>query len=151
MTLEQKLGQIIQADFAAVTDASFTDLQKIIDKALGSLLISGIATPTNNGSLSSISDVKDLDSHLKAFLSGTQENWKKFTDRFKDISVNVTTSEGVKYKIKLLLASDAVHGDQHTLGTILFPHNVGLSCSRNPNHYENMGFWTKEVYEKSWL
>ena len=28
----------------------------------------------------------------------------------------------------LLLGNDAVHGDQHVTGTILFPHNIGLEA-----------------------
>ena len=92
MTTEQKLGQIVQADFQAVTNNGFTDTQPVIDKALGSMLISGISTPTDNGSLAGIPEVNNLDAHLKAFLSGTEANWKKFTNRFKDIGVNVTTS-----------------------------------------------------------
>lgn len=47
-----------------------------------------------------------------------------------------------------MLGTDAVHGDQHTLGNVLFPHNIGLSCSRNPDHYKNVGFWVKESLKK---
>jgi len=46
------------------------------------------------------------------------------------------------------LATDAVHNNQHVAGTILFPHNIGLSCSHNPDNFKNQGYWTgKNVRE----
>ena len=69
-------------------------------------------------------------------------------DRFQNLGVTITTKDSGKYKVKFLLGTDAVHGDQHTVGNILFPHNIGLSCTRNDAHFENMGFWTKEGVKK---
>lgn len=43
----------------------------------------------------------------------------------------------------LLLGTDAVHGDQHVTGTILFPHNIGVGATHNPDLAEKIGFWTK--------
>lgn len=83
------------------------------------------------------------------YLKATAENWKKLTDRLKDIGVSVTTPDNKKYLIKLLLGTDAVHGDQHSVGNILFPHNLGLSCSHNANHFQNLGFWTKQGVKRS--
>lgn len=65
-----------------------------------------------------------------AYLLATEENWKKLTDRFQSIGISVATKDS-KYKIKLLLGTDAVHGDTHTIGSVLFPHNIGLSCTHN--------------------
>jgi len=47
------------------------------------------------------------------------------------------------------LGTDAVHGDQHTIGTILFPHNIGLSCSHNPDNFQNVGYWTRQAMKKT--
>lgn len=110
---------------------------------LGSVLIAGNAAPTTDGNLAKIPSYLEEEKVKDVYLKGTAENWKKLTDRFKDLGVEVTSSDNKKYKIKLLLGTDAVHGDQHTIGNILFPHNIGLSCSRNPNHFQNVGFWTK--------
>ncbi len=65
------------------------------------------------------------------------------------VGVSVTTKDSKKYLIKFLLGTDAVHGDQHTVGNVLFPHNIGLSCSHNPGNFENVGYWTKEGIKKS--
>lgn len=83
------------------------------------------------------------------YIKATAENWKKLTDRFNKLGVNVTTKDNKKYMIKLLLGTDAVHGDQHSVGNILFPHNIGLSCSHNADHFQNLGFWTKQGVKKS--
>ena len=76
-------------------------------------------------------------------MKATAENWKKLTDKLNNAGVSVTTKDNKKYLIKFLLGTDAVHGDQHSLGTVLFPHNIGLSCTHNEGNFENLGFWTK--------
>jgi beta-glucosidase len=68
---------------------------------------------------------------MTAYRKGNASNWKKLTDRFKSLGVTISTRDSGKYKVKFLLGTDAVHGDQHTIGAILFPHNIGLSCSHN--------------------
>ena len=44
--------------------------------------------------------------------------------------VDVSTPSG-EVNIKLLLGTDAVHGNQHVLGEILFPHNIGCAATHN--------------------
>ena len=68
------------------------------------------------------------------YQNATLDKWQKLTAKF-NYTVNVTTNEGKKYGIKPLLATDAVHNNQHVSGTILFPHNIGLSCSHNPDNF----------------
>jgi beta-glucosidase len=63
--------------------------------------------------------------------------------------MQITTAEGKIYDIGLLIATDAVHNDQHVSGNILFPHNIGLSCSHNPAHFYNLGKWTAQNVQKS--
>ena len=150
MSVEQLAGQMIAADFEAISDMNqeVTYPDQAVSLGLGSLLISGLATPTSNGNLAKL-PWSSYQSHLDAFKSGTLENWKKLIDRFKDIGVSVTAKDGGRYKIKILLGTDAIHGDQHTLGTVLFPHNIGASCSHNENNFQNVGFWTKESMKKT--
>lgn len=81
---------------------------------------------------------------IKTYLQGTQENWKKLSDRLMSSGVKVKSSDGKNYEIKLLLGTDAVHGDQHTMERVLFPHNIGLSCTRNASHFKNVGYWTQK-------
>ena len=81
--------------------------------------------------------------NIETLLNATAPNWKKLTDRLSSVGVNVTTKDNKKYLIKLLIGTDAVHGDQHSVGSILFPHNIGLSCTHNEDNFENAGYWTK--------
>ena len=52
-------------------------------------------------------------------------------------------------KIKPLLGTDAVHGNQHVLGSILFPHNIGLAASHNPQNFNNAAKWNRIAVKKS--
>jgi beta-glucosidase len=76
------------------------------------------------------------------YLNGTLTNWQTLANKFNSIGTQITTAEGKIYKIKLLLGTDAVHNNQHVIGTIIFPHNIGLSCSHNTNNFYNLGYWT---------
>ena len=47
------------------------------------------------------------------------------------------------------MGTDAVHGNQHVSGSVLFPHNSGLACSHNPDNFYRAGKWTAEGVKKS--
>jgi beta-glucosidase len=40
--------------------------------------------------------------------------------------------------IPLLYGVDAVHGHNNVLGAVIFPHNIGLGCTRNPELVESI-------------
>ena len=84
---------------------------------------------------------------MRIYANATMEKWQKMSAKF-DYTVDVEV--GAKtYKIKPLLATDAVHNNQHAAGTILFPHNSGLACSNNPQHFYNLGKWTAKNVKES--
>ena len=140
MSFEQKVGQTIQAEFGCLTSKGTTDQSLALKYFLGSVLINGDNFPDANGNLVTIPD-KDDDIHA-AYLNATAAHWKALADKFNDIGPQITTAEGKTFKIKLLLGTDAVHGNQHVVGSIIHPHNSGLSCSHNPNNFYNVGYWT---------
>ena len=39
--------------------------------------------------------------------------------------------------------------DINSVGNVLFAHNIGLSCSHNLDHFQNLGYWTKQGVKKS--
>ncbi|MBN2163000.1 MAG: glycoside hydrolase family 3 C-terminal domain-containing protein [Pontiellaceae bacterium] len=41
--------------------------------------------------------------------------------------------------IPILYGIDAVHGHNNVLGAVIFPHNIGLGCTRNPALVEEIG------------
>lgn len=133
MSLDQKIGQMVQLDMKALTneEKETTNPEEAVTLGLGSILISASAAPTESGNLARIPIETEYDKHMEAYRKGNETNWKKLTDRFQSLGITVSTKDSGKYKVKFLLGTDAVHGDQHTVGTILFPHNIGLSCSKN--------------------
>src|SRR5207248_8132970 len=77
--------------------------------------------------------------HLGSVLSGgdsdpkngnTLQDWTEMYDRYQ--------SEALKSRlgIPLLYGVDAVHGHNNVLGAVVFPHNIGLGCTRNPELVE---------------
>ncbi len=44
--------------------------------------------------------------------------------------------------LPLLLGNDAIHGNQHVVGAILFPHNIGLGATHNPSLVNTIAAWT---------
>jgi len=53
--------------------------------------------------------------------------WANQYDKFQAAAL------GTRLKIPILYGLDAVHGNNDILGTTIFPHNIGLGCTRNPD------------------
>jgi beta-glucosidase len=105
MTLEEKVGQMVQANSASLKDPA--DVENYF---LGSVLSGGSSDPkTGNG-------LVDWTDHYDKLQSRTQKT---------------------RLRIPLLYGIDAVHGHSNVLGATIFPHNIGLGCSRNPKLVEN--------------
>lgn len=100
MTLEEKVGQMIQANSASLKDAS--EVEKLF---LGSVLSGGSSDPkTGNGLV----------------------DW---TDHYDSLQAR---TQNTRLRIPILYGIDAVHGHSNVLNAVIFPHNIGLGCSRNP-------------------
>jgi beta-glucosidase len=99
MTLEEKIGQMTQAEQNALVEVS--DIENLF---LGSLLSGGSSDPKAGNSLEAWTDMYD----------GYQQRAMKS-----------------RLGIPLLFGIDAVHGHNNVLGAVIFPHNIGLGCTRN--------------------
>ena len=106
-----------------------TDISIISEKFLGSVLIGGNGAPDSEGNLQPDGAVNYMDA--------TMSNWQKLMYRIGNTTVQVG-----KYHIGVLSGTDAVHNNQHVLGVPLFPHNINLAATHNPEHFKNMGYWT---------
>lgn len=148
MTVDQKIGQTVQLDLYSVVDKNGTDPTLALKWHLGSLLIGGNGVPDANGNLIILPDMDETKT-IAYYANATLDKWQKLTEKFKNVSMEITTNEGKTYDIRLLLGTDAVHNDQHVSGTILFPHNIGLSCSHNVDNFYNVGKWTAANVKKS--
>ena len=111
MTLEEKVGQIIQADLNSVTPE---DVRRY---HLGSILNGGNSGPYGD----------DLAAPGK---------WLQLADEMYAASVD---RSGGGVGIPILWGTDAVHGHSNIIGATLFPHNIGLGAARDPDLVERIG------------
>jgi beta-glucosidase len=66
------------------------------------------------------------------------EAWTNLYDRLQAHTAKT------RLKIPILYGIDAVHGHNNVLGAVIFPHNVGLGCTRNPALVEKVAHATAE-------
>ncbi len=104
LTVEEKVGQIVQADIGSVTP---DDVRKY---RLGSILAGGNSGP--NG-------------HEFA----PPSEWLAMTDAFYAASMDTS---GGNTAVPILFGIDAVHGHNNVVGATLYPHNIGLGAMRDP-------------------
>ncbi|MFL4617109.1 glycoside hydrolase family 3 protein [Stenotrophomonas maltophilia] len=111
MTVEEKVGQLVQGDIASVTP---DDVRRY---RLGSILAGGNSDPGGR-------------------YDASPAEWLALADAFYDASMD--TSKGGK-AIPLLFGIDAVHGQSNIIGATLFPHNIGLGATHNPELLRQIG------------
>lgn len=104
LTVEEKVGQIVQADIGSITPE---DVRKY---RLGSILAGGNSAPNGN----EFSPPKD---------------WLALADAFYAASMDASDGHT---PVPILFGVDAVHGHNNVVGATLFPHNIGLGATRNP-------------------
>ncbi|MEQ8176928.1 MAG: exo 1,3/1,4-beta-D-glucan glucohydrolase [Amphiplicatus sp.] len=111
MTLEEKVGQTIQADISAVTP---DDVRKY---DLGSVLNGGNSGPNREN-------------------RSPPEDWLALADAYYLASVDKTDG-GVG--VPVIWGTDGVHGHSNVVGATLFPHNVGLGAANDPDLMRRIG------------
>lgn len=104
MSLAQKVGQMTQAEISRTTPE---DVKKY---HLGSVLNGGGGFVNGNK-------------------YATVEDWVSTLDKYWEASMD-TSAGGLA--IPITWGSDAVHGHNKIVGATLFPHNIGLGATRNP-------------------
>ena len=117
MTLEQKVGQMTQAEIGSLWNATTSSYQlgDLTRLAVGSILNGGGSWPAANKH-AAVSD------------------WINLADGIWDASPVVTLPGwhgGTQVKIPTFWGIDAVHGNSNIFGATLFPHNVGLGATRD--------------------
>ncbi len=111
MTVEQKVGQLIQGDISTITPK---DLETY---PLGSILAGGNSGPNGNE-------------------RSTAADWAKLVGDFRAVSLR-PQANGVA--IPIIFGVDAVHGHNNIPGATLFPHNIGLGAARDPELIQRIG------------
>jgi beta-glucosidase len=100
MTLDEKIGQMIQAE-----NTGLKELSDIETYHLGSILSGGSSDPKSGNRPS---------------------DWAALYESLQQRAVKT------RLGIPLLYGVDAVHGHSNVIGAVIFPHNIGLGCTRNP-------------------
>ena len=103
MTLDEKIGQMTQADKNALKDGS-----EIHDLFLGSVLSGADSLPKPN----------------------EPATWVDMYDRYQSQALST------RLGIPMIYGVDAVHGHGAVKGATIFPHHIGLGCSRSPELVE---------------
>lgn len=111
MTVEEKIGQVIQADIASVTP------EEVRTYNLGSVLNGGNSAPGNKK------------------VASPQE-WIALADAFWDASTD-TSDGGVG--VPAIWGTDAVHGHNNLAEATIFPHNIGLGAAHDPEMMGRIG------------
>ncbi|WP_441819643.1 glycoside hydrolase family 3 protein [Lysobacter sp. TAB13] len=111
MTLEEKVGQIVQGDISSLTPE---DVRKY---RLGSVLAGGGSDPGGK-------------------YNAAPAQWLAQADAFYEASMD---TRGGGKAIPILYGIDAVHGQSNVIGATVFPHNIGLGATRNPDLIREIG------------
>ena len=95
--------------------------------------------------------LKDLDDvgrlHAGSVLSGgdsdpeTGNDLNSWTDLYDRIQSHALSA---KPRIPLIYGVDAVHGHNNVIGAVIFPHNIALGCTRDPDLVERAARITAE-------
>lgn len=114
MTIEEKVGQVVQPEIQLVKPEDITQYH------IGSVLNGGGSTPGAN-------------KHAPL------EDWIKMADSFYNASVDKSNG---RIGIPIIWGTDAVHGLGNVVGATLFPHNIGLGATNNPELLKQIGWAT---------
>ncbi|WP_449757869.1 glycoside hydrolase family 3 N-terminal domain-containing protein [Dyella ginsengisoli] len=112
MSVEDKVGQLIQADITAITPDDLKTYH------LGSVLAGGNSGPNGNE-------------------FSTAAQWRDLVDQFH--AAALAPSADGRTPIPLIFGVDAVHGHNNVPGATLFPHNSGLGAMRDPALMRQIG------------
>jgi len=116
MSLEEKVGQVIQADIDSIRPA---DLRRY---PLGSIMVGGDPAPAGG-------------------VRAPPDGWLAMTRAFRRIALQRRAGH---MPIPLLLAIDAAHGIAHVRGATVFPQQIGLGAARDPDLVRRIGAATAQ-------
>ena len=109
LTVEEKVGQLIQADIGSITP------EELRTYPLGSILAGGNSSPGGNE-------------------RATAQAWVDLARAYR--SANAARGGTT---VPLIFGIDAVHGHNNVVGATVFPHNIGLGAARDPDLIRRIG------------
>jgi beta-glucosidase len=125
----------IYLDSTATVEERVEDLlgRMTLDEKLGQMI------QGERGSLDILNDISTY--HLGSILSGggstpypnTPETWANMYDSLQGRALST------RLGIPIIYGIDAVHGHNNAYGAVIFPHNIGLGCTRDSVLVEKVG------------
>jgi beta-glucosidase len=113
MSLREKVGQMTQVNLNVILEGDNFNIDGKIDQNRLRLAVSEHYV----GSI--------LNAINRAY---PVEVWHEIITRIQETALNETPN-----RIPVLYGIDSIHGASFTLGSTLFPHNLGLAATRNPD------------------
>src|SRR5205085_8737927 len=111
MPVEEKVAQIVQPDIASITPADVARYK------FGSILAGGNSAPGGNE-------------------KAAPAEWLKLADAYWEAS---HAADWKGERIPLIWGIDAVHGHANVVGATIFPQNIGLGATRDPDLIRRIG------------
>ena len=107
MTLDEKIGQMTQVTLGVVSTATDGVLDPVaLKKAVGSYMVGSILNVTGHAL--------------------TVEQWRTVQTQIQD------EAKLTRLKIPVIYGLDGIHGQTYTLEATLFPQNIGMAATRDP-------------------
>jgi beta-glucosidase len=140
---------VINAHGFPYLDPGLSDAERVED------LVSRMSLEEKVGQMTLIERAAfDSESDIATFLIGailsgggsvpdpnTPESWADMVDGFQNRALST------RLQIPMIYGVDAVHGHNNVVGATIFPHNIGLGATGNPDLIEEIGVVTaEEVY-----
>ncbi|HCC69975.1 MAG TPA: hypothetical protein DEQ09_02310 [Bacteroidales bacterium] len=122
--------------FSTITRGQGLTIDQKVDSLLSLMTLDekiGQMAQAERGSLENLSDISyyNIGSILSGGGSAPSENkvsaWADMYDLFQEEALKT------RLGIPIIYGIDAVHGHNNVYGTVIFPHNIGLGCTRNSN------------------
>ncbi|HET9745914.1 MAG TPA: glycoside hydrolase family 3 N-terminal domain-containing protein, partial [Chitinophagaceae bacterium] len=113
MTLEEKIGQMTQVTFAVIAKGGWSDTEGNVDPAA---LKKAIAEYH-------VGSILNVNAH-----GFTITKWHEIIKLIQDEAMQT------RLKIPVIYGLDGMHGQTYTLNSTLFPHNIGMAATRNPDY-----------------
>ncbi len=114
LTLEEKAGQMTNVGLTALTEGPFwNDFDTLV---LDTAKLRYFLHENHIGSIQN-----------KGIYPPSKEEWHRIIKTIQDY-----IAENARHNIPVIYGMDAVHGANYTAGSTLFPHQIGLAASWNP-------------------
>lgn len=111
MTTEEKVGQMTQVTIAVIAKGGWADTEGNIDPAALKKAIQDYH----------VGSILNVNAH-----GFTVEKWQEIITQIQDEALRT------RLKIPVVYGLDAMHGQTYTLNATLFPQNIAMAATRNP-------------------